>query len=118
MKDRLANLNNRLEAWFNRLEADTIITDEELRKKAKEIATKENLTLPNGFNFSRDWLLRFKRRRDIGQEVMHGEAGDAGLAGIEQCREHLPTTLEKFELEDIYNLDETGLFSVNSRRDL
>ena len=93
MTDRLANLNNRLEAWFNRLEPNAIITDEELRKKAKEIATKENLTLPKGFSFLHNWLLRFKRRRDIGQEVMHGEAADADPAGIEQCREYLPTIL-------------------------
>ena len=110
MTDRLANLNNGLEAWFNRLEQNAIITDEELRKKAREIARKENLVLPKGFNFSRDWLLRFKRRRNIGQELMHGEAGDADPIGIEQCKEHLPRILAQFEIEDIYNLDETGLF--------
>ena len=71
MKHRLANLNNRLEPWFNRLEADTIITDKELRKKAKKIATKENLVLPKEFNFSCNWLLGFERRRNIGQELMH-----------------------------------------------
>ena len=30
MKDRLANLNDRLEVWFNRLEQNAIITDEKL----------------------------------------------------------------------------------------
>ena len=54
MKDRLENLNDRLEVWFNGLEQNAIITDEELRKKAKEIARKENLVLPKGFNFSRN----------------------------------------------------------------
>ena len=66
VKDRLANLNNKLEAWYNRLEENAIITDNELRKKAKEIAEKENLDLPKDFNFSHTWLLRFKRKRDIG----------------------------------------------------
>ena len=41
---------------------------------------------------------------------MHGEADDADPVGIEQCREHLPRILAEFKIEDIYNLDETGLF--------
>ena len=41
---------------------------------------------------------------------MHGEADDADPVSIEQCREHLPRILAEFEIEDIYNLDETGLF--------
>ena len=36
VKDDLADLNNMLEAWYNRFEDDTIITDLELRDKAKE----------------------------------------------------------------------------------
>ena len=102
-------MNDRLEGWYNLFADDAIITDLELRDKAKEIARKENLVLPNDFNFSHDWL-RFKRKRDIHQEVMHGEAGSADEVGIELCREFLPGILAQFELEDIYNLDETGLF--------
>ena len=79
-------------------------------KKAKEITRKENLVLPKGFNFLHDWLLRFKQKRNIGQKLMHGEEGDADPVGIEQCQEHLPRILAQFEIEDIYNLDETGLF--------
>ena len=90
VRDKLANLNDRLEAWYNRLKENAIITDLELRKKAKEIAKKEDLVLPKDFNFSHNWLLRFKTKRDIGKEVMHGEAGDANEAGIELCKEFLP----------------------------
>ena len=110
VRDRLANLNDKLEAWYNTLEENAIITDNELRKKAKEIVKKENLVLTKDFIFSHNWLLRFKRKRDIGKELIHGEAGDANEAGIEMCREFLPRILARFRIKDIYNLDETGLF--------
>ena len=41
---------------------------------------------------------------------MHGEAEDTDEAGIELCRELRPQILAKFQIKDIYNLDETGIF--------
>ena len=96
VKDRLANLNDRLEAWYNIFKDDAFITDLELRDKAKEITKKENLVLPKDFNFSHNWLLRFKRKRDISQELMHGEVGSAEKVCIELCREFLPRILAQY----------------------
>ena len=41
---------------------------------------------------------------------MHGEEAAANTMGIEQARDNLPGILSDYELEDIWNLDETGLF--------
>lgn len=110
-KDKLASLNDKLEAWFNNMEAkDAVLTDLHLIQKAKSIAQTEKLDLPKSFNFSTTWLLRFKRKRQIGLEVMHGEAAGVDSVGIAQCRTHLPVILSQFNINDIYNFDESGLF--------
>ena len=109
--DCLAPLNNRVTEWYEKMENEkAIITDAALIAKAKRIAETEQLVLPKSFKFSLDWLLHFKRRRGIGVQEMHGEAGDADPVGINLCREHLPGILKSFSTEDIYNLDETALF--------
>ena len=110
-KDRLVELHNLLEEFHDKMEAKGApMTDQLLIEEAKTIAAEHNLNLPSDFKFSDDWFLRFKRQRGIGQMEMHGEASDACLAGIEMCRRFLPHIFEKFNLEDIYNGDESGLF--------
>ena len=110
-KDRLVELHNLLEEFHDKMEAKGApMNDQLLIEEAKTIAAEHNLNLPSDFKFSDDWFLRFKRQRGIGQMEMHGEAGDACLAGIELCRRFLPHIFEKFNLEDIYNGDESGLF--------
>ena len=111
VKDRLEELSDKLEEFYEEMNAKgASITDEVLIMEAKEIASKQQLTLPKGFNFSCKWLLHWKRRRNIMQQELHGEAGDACQIGIDLCRRHLPGILGEFALENIYNLDETGLF--------
>ena len=68
------------------------------------------ILLPKHFNFLIQWLLRWKRKRNISQTEIHGKAGSACLAGIELCHKHLPRTLREFKLEGIYNLEDTSLF--------
>ena len=46
VRDKLANLNDGLEAWYNRLKENTIITDMELRKKTKNLQKKKTLSYP------------------------------------------------------------------------
>ena len=111
VKNRLQDLCEKLEEFYVEMdEAGAPVTDEVLMHEAKEIAKVHALILPECFNFSMDWLLRWKRKRGIGQKEMHGESGGACQAGIDLCRRHLPGILREFDLELIYNLDETGLF--------
>ena len=41
---------------------------------------------------------------------MHGEAEDADMEGVRIARRALPKLLEDYDLRDIFNLDETGLY--------
>ena len=65
-KDRLKKLHELLEEFHEKMEAKGApLTDKMLRAEAKNITEEHNLTLSPEFNFSEEWLLRFKRQRGI-----------------------------------------------------
>jgi hypothetical protein len=41
---------------------------------------------------------------------LHGESGDANVDGVAQAISQLPIRLSNYEPEDVYNMDETGLY--------
>ena len=41
---------------------------------------------------------------------MHGEETAANIFGIDRARKHVPSIPRDYDLQDIWNLDETGLF--------
>ena len=105
---KLAELNDKLKEFYIEMEQlGARLSDEVLISEAKQIVQTHAILLPKNFNFSLQWLLRWKRKRDISQTEMHGEAGSACLAGIELWYRHLPGILREFKLEDIYNLEDT-----------
>ena len=73
VKNRLQDLCEKLEEFYVEMdEAGAPVTDEVLMHEAKEIVKVHSLLLPEYFNFSMDWMLRWKRKRGIGQKEMHG----------------------------------------------
>lgn len=60
-------------------------------------------------DFSSGWLKRFKLRYNIKQHTRHGEAGSVSES-TEQEMKGLQTIAGEFQEEDIYNMDETGLY--------
>lgn len=59
--------------------------------------------------FTTGWLTRFKRRHNLKTRIQHGEAGSVSSnAGIEMAA--IVTLAGDYNEEDIYNMDETGLF--------
>ncbi len=59
---------------------------------------------------SEGWLSKFKARNGLKNFKRHGEAGSADPQVVEAEREHMKGVLAEYELRDIYNMDETGLF--------
>ena len=52
---------------------------------------------------------------------LHGEAGGADLDGVRRAQSELQGILEKYAPEDVFNVDETGLFyrqAVSDRHSL
>ena len=53
---------------------------------------------------------RFKKRHRILLHKVHGESNEVNLADVEKSREELHCIISEYELSDVYNMDETGLF--------
>ena len=78
-----------------------------LIEKAKEIAEQLGIS---DFKGSRGWLDKWKLRYNIKQVKVCGESGDVHGVTIDSWKERLPEILEGYAKEDIWNIDETGVF--------
>jgi DDE superfamily endonuclease/Tc5 transposase DNA-binding domain len=66
-------------------------------------------TLPRP-SWSEGWLTAFKQRHHISQRMRHGESAGVDRMQLELDLAELRTFLSDYHLDDIYNMDETGLF--------
>ena len=64
----------------------------------------------DSFKASNGWLQSFKQRHNIVQLVVSGEAGDVRQDTVEAWMERLPTLVQGYAPEDIWNEDETACF--------
>ena len=79
----------------------------QLTEKAKQIA--EQLGKSN-FTGSRGWLDKWKKRYNIKKLKVCGESGDVSGETVQSWKERLPEILSKYSKEDIWNIDESGVF--------
>ena len=79
-----------------------------LQEKGREFG--QRLGVSEGFSYSRGWLQGFKHRHKISLRTIQGEAASVSDALVTEGREKLLDDLAGYELCDIYNMDETGLF--------
>lgn len=109
-KDKAAkypDLESALMIWFNQAISDKrVITGDIILTKAKRFAELLDI---NDFKGSDGWVSNFKKRNNIKQYVMHGEASSAPSEEIlSEERRRLQEIIKEFPLEDVYNCDETG----------
>ncbi len=93
--------------WLNTMNSKHIpISDMMLTEKAKEFGITLGIT---DFSYSSGWLKGFKEHRGVKAYTYHGESASADMAQVQQGHNNLQETLSNFALEDMYNMDETGL---------
>ena len=78
-----------------------------LMEKAQEIALKLNV---KDACFSAGWLHKFKMRHGISSQVVSGESKDVPDETVDEWFENLTSKIGGYKLNNIYNVDETGLF--------
>ncbi len=61
-------------------------------------------------SLSKGWLTSFKSQTGLKSFKRHGEAASAKMEDVEAERERIWLICAEYELKDIYNMDETGLF--------
>ena len=102
-------LEERLFEWVLNFQNSGQLNGEALKAKAAEIASHlypGETTLA----FSSGWLHKFKKRHGIQQVVVHGESGSADIAAIKEVLPELRQLVSSYALDDVFNVDETGLF--------
>ena len=96
------DLERALFLWFSDIRARNVpISDEILQSKARFFGERLEI---NEFSYSRGWLQNFKKR------TVHGEAGGVYSQVIASGREPLQCMLRDYTLDNIYNINEAGLF--------
>ena len=83
------------------------INDEMLLTKARKLGEQLGVTY---FSYSRSHLHRFKSRRGIKRKLYLGEADSADMTAVQTGWADLQRVLQDYDPDDIFNLDETGLF--------
>ena len=79
-----------------------------IRKKALDFAKELNIT---DFKASGGWLDRWKNRHNVVFRAISGEERSCTEEMTASwAQTHLPTILSRYDLRDIYNADEFGLF--------
>ena len=85
---------------------NAVVSASILKTKAKELAEKINI---KGFQASDGWLDRWKNK--VSFKTVPGEGNSCTAEMTAPWKETtLPTILSKYELDEIYNADEFGLF--------
>jgi hypothetical protein len=107
-KPKFEVLEETLGMWFTTMQAKkVIISDTILSEKGKDFAIQLQC---EDFTASSGWLSRFKSRHDISLKVLHGEAASDNPASVSSGRSELQSVTAAYAPEDIYNMDETGMF--------
>ena len=79
---------------------------------AAVIATSGESSTTSPFAASRGWFQKFKKRFNLRNLNIHGEAASADHASIEPFKKQLSEAIrvEGYCSKQVYNMDETGLF--------
>lgn len=108
-KSEYSEINETLYKWFQLATSRNIFPDGKiLMEKALEIAA--SLGMGEEFKASNGWLARWKQRYNISHRRVSGESGDVSDVTVESWLERLPSILAGYEVQDVWNCDETGLF--------
>jgi len=102
------DINEAMFRWFKLARQRNIpVSGPMLQEEAKVIAEKMGST---DFKASNGWLSSFKKRHNIKQFAVSGEAADVADETVAGWKERVKTIMEGYEAKDIWNLDETGCF--------
>ena len=69
------------------------------------------------FKFSDGWLTKFKKRWNLRVIKNHGEIGDADMTEVAKEPPNIIKSIDKYDINDIFNADELRYWSVQMQMD-
>ena len=96
--------------WILQYQQTVAITGDMVKLKAGIYFQKMHPDNEESPTWSNGWLGGFQGRFKIKSWKRHGEAGSVQVGTLEEQREALQKELAPEDIQDIYNMDETGLF--------
>lgn len=97
-----------LALWIDQATADNYtLSGHIISNKAADFAKRLDIV---DFGGSNGWLDRFKKRYNVQQYTRCGEANSAPLDDLPQYRIDLQNLLAGWDLDNVYNCDETALY--------
>lgn len=102
-------INETVWEWFVSARAKGMpISGPIIQAEAMEVAKRLNNI---NFKASNGWLESFRKRHNIIFNKVCGEANDVNVATVNEWKDKLKTITDGYDIKDIFNGDETGLFS-------
>lgn len=109
---RFTELENMLYVWIDSMRRASLPVPPSLAiAKAKSIAS--SLSIPESdFKASWQWFSRFRVRSGLQKIILHGEETEVNKNDPEllAALENLYAIIAQYDAENVYNMDETGLF--------
>lgn len=106
-------VNEMLELWIAKAMHDKVLlTGDVIREKWTRFADMAGIPPDERLNLSVGWLESLKKRCGLKGYKRHGEAASAQEEDVEKEIVHVADIIEKgkWQLRDIFNMDETGLY--------
>ena len=109
VKPSFLQVDKALGFWVEKAINNNItISGELLAQKACDFATLLDV---QDFKGSDRWVAGFKKRHNLESYVKHGEAASApSEEDLNEMRKDLQNILKEYSPDDIFNIDETGLY--------
>jgi hypothetical protein len=112
-KTKFEAVDKLLEEWTqNALASKAIISGDLLCEKWKDFAQLQGIPSEQWLKLSNGWLDSFKSRNNLKMYKKHGEEAQADPKDIAQEVKRLKKLISQFPPNDVFNMDETGLFYV------
>jgi hypothetical protein len=109
---RFTELEDMLYIWIDNMRRARLLVLPSLAiAKAKNIASTLSIS-DSDFKASWQWLNRFRTRRGLQKMLLHGEGAEVDKNDPEllSALEELYSIITQYDPENVYNMDETGLF--------
>jgi hypothetical protein len=108
LKDNPKVLDERMFQWFTVARSRQIsISGPLICEKALTVAASSGM---NDFKASNGWLESFGKRHNISFKLLSGESVNLDHAVVQDWKSNVQSVLNGYDLKDVFNCDETGLF--------